>query len=227
MNHDHDPHPDTLHADYPLPWNDIPSPRRSYVGAPHESSGYQGGRADYGRGSAQEPPWVDLPRHGQRYREVWENAPWSEPWPQETGATPTAPYDWPDGGGRGLHAGEPGGAREYRRRDGGGRSAQGRHANANHAGKGPRGYRRSDERICDELCERLTEHPQIDASEIEIGVEEGVVSLRGTVPDRQMKHRTEDCAERINGVKDVDNRLRVQRESVDGESDDDESSLLV
>jgi hypothetical protein len=227
MNHDHDHHPDALHADYPLPWNDIPSPRRNYVGTPpHESSGYQGGRADYGRGSAQEPPYVDHPRYGQRHREVWENTPWSEPWPQETGAVPATPYDWPDGSSRGPQAGESGSATEHRRRHGIGRSAQGRYANPDHAGKGPRGYKRSDECICDELYERLTEHPQIDASEVEIGVQEGVVSLRGVVPDRQMKHRAEDCAERISGVKDVDNRIRVKRESVD-ESDDDGSSLLV
>lgn len=224
MNHDHDHHSEALHTDYPLPWNDIPSPRRSYVGTSPNESGYRGGRADYGRGSAQEPPYVNHPRYGQRYREVWENAPWNEPWPQESGATPTTPYDWPDGSSPGLHAGEPVGAAEYRRRPDG-RSAQGRRAGANQAGKGPRGYKRSDERICDELYEHLTEHPQIDASEVEIGVQKGVVSLRGVVPDRQMKHYAEDCAERISGVKDVDNRIRVKREPAD--SEDDESSLLV
>src|SRR5688572_14459965 len=33
-----------------------------------------------------------------------------------------------------------------------------------HAGKGPRGYKRRDDRIHDEICERLTHHPLIDAS---------------------------------------------------------------
>lgn len=39
-----------------------------------------------------------------------------------------------------------------------------------HAGRGPKGYQRSDERIREDVCDRLTEHPAIDASEIEVEV---------------------------------------------------------
>ncbi|WII72446.1 BON domain-containing protein [Bdellovibrio sp. 22V] len=79
-------------------------------------------------------------------------------------------------------------------------------------GKGPKNFKRSDERIKDEVCEMLTRDADIDASEIDVDVKEGVVTLTGTVPDRRMKHLAEDCSERCYGVRDVTNQLRVQRE---------------
>ena len=80
-------------------------------------------------------------------------------------------------------------------------------------GRGPSGYTRSDERIREDVCDRLTDDPHVDASAIEVAVEGGLVTLQGQVSDRQMKHRAEDCAEHISGVKDVENRLRVAREA--------------
>ena len=79
-------------------------------------------------------------------------------------------------------------------------------------GLGPKNYTRPDQRITEDLCERLTEDDRIDAREIEVRVSEGVVTLSGTVADRAMKHRAEDLAERCTGVRDVDNRIRVARE---------------
>jgi hypothetical protein len=80
-----------------------------------------------------------------------------------------------------------------------------------HAGRGPRNYRRADARIHEELCERLTADPDVDASDIEVEVTEARVLLRGTVPDRRMKHRAEDLADGLFGVAEVGNQLRVQR----------------
>jgi len=80
-----------------------------------------------------------------------------------------------------------------------------------HAGRGPKNYRRSDDRIREELCDRLMAHPEIDAGEIEVEVKEAHVVLRGSVPDRRTKHRVEDLAERVLGAMDIDNQLRVQR----------------
>jgi len=80
-----------------------------------------------------------------------------------------------------------------------------------HAGRGPKNYRRSDDRIREELCDRLTAHPGIDASDIEVEVHEAHVVLRGTVPDRRTKHRVEDLAEHVLGALEVDNQLRVRR----------------
>lgn len=77
------------------------------------------------------------------------------------------------------------------------------------AGRGPRGYRRSDARIHEDVCEILTRHPEIDASDIDIAVENGVVTLSGTVEDRYTKRLAADVAELTRGVHDVENRLRI------------------
>jgi osmotically-inducible protein OsmY len=78
-----------------------------------------------------------------------------------------------------------------------------------HAGRGPEGYRRSDERIHDDICHRLTIHGEVDASGIEVKVEGCEVTLTGTVPDRRTKRTAEDVAEAVPGVKDVHNQLRI------------------
>src|SRR5687768_14709240 len=51
----------------------------------------------------------------------------------------------------------------------------------NHAGKGPKGYRRSDERIHDDVSDALYRCYEVDATEIEVSVKDGVVTLRGSV----------------------------------------------
>jgi osmotically-inducible protein OsmY len=76
------------------------------------------------------------------------------------------------------------------------------------AGRGPKGYRRSDAAIFDEVCVSLTRHPDVDASEVEVQVENGVVVLRGAVTDRHQKRAAEDAA-LVRGVSDVDNQLRI------------------
>ncbi|HEU5059376.1 MAG TPA: BON domain-containing protein [Kofleriaceae bacterium] len=78
-------------------------------------------------------------------------------------------------------------------------------------GRGPRGYRRSDERIREDICDRLTEDHDIDASDIDIKVEGGEVTLEGTVEERRLKWLAEEIASRCSGVVDVHNHLRVQR----------------
>ena len=80
------------------------------------------------------------------------------------------------------------------------------------AGKGPKGYQRSDERLREEINDRLTQDDRLDASEIEVQVRNGEVTLTGTVPDRQMKRYAEDCADDVPGVRDVMNQLRIQSE---------------
>lgn len=77
------------------------------------------------------------------------------------------------------------------------------------AGVGPRGYRRPDERIQEDLCERLSRHGQIDASDVEVRVAGGEVTLTGSVTGRDAKRMAEDLAESVSGVKQVHNRLRV------------------
>lgn len=78
-----------------------------------------------------------------------------------------------------------------------------------HSGKGPKGYRRSDDRILEDINESLTRHPEIDASEVKVEVKNSVVTLSGTIESRQMKRLAEDCAEEVSGVEDVNNELRI------------------
>lgn len=75
-------------------------------------------------------------------------------------------------------------------------------------GKAPKGYTRSDERIREDVCERVMETP-LDASEVEVVVKDGEVTLTGTVRARHEKRIIEDIAADVRGVHDVHNRLRV------------------
>ncbi|MEW5853775.1 MAG: BON domain-containing protein [Myxococcota bacterium] len=74
---------------------------------------------------------------------------------------------------------------------------------------GPRGYRRSDEAIHDEVHALLTDHDAVDASDIVVTVMHAEVTLEGSVPTRRMKRLAEDVCLSVRGVHDVHNRLRV------------------
>jgi hypothetical protein len=78
-----------------------------------------------------------------------------------------------------------------------------------HRGKGPKGYKRLDERIREEINEVLSDDHQLDASEIIVSVDDGEVSLSGTVTDRASKRRAEDLVEQVSGVTNVENRIRI------------------
>jgi osmotically-inducible protein OsmY len=80
-------------------------------------------------------------------------------------------------------------------------------------GKGPKNYSRSDERIREDLNEKLTESDEIDASGISVEVNNGIATLTGTVEQRWMKHRAEDLAESCSGVRDVTNQITVKSQS--------------
>jgi BON domain-containing protein len=96
-------------------------------------------------------------------------------------------------------------------------------ARPHYVGRGPKNYKRSDDRIRDEICDRMTEDPALDASEIEVEVIDGEVTLSGSVMSRDQKRRAEDVAERISGVKDVTNQLRVTRNGIGHNWDADSS----
>jgi osmotically-inducible protein OsmY len=83
-----------------------------------------------------------------------------------------------------------------------------------HQGKGPKGYKRRDDRIHDEICEHLTHHPLIDASTMDVHVKDGEVTLTGEVTDRRMKHLAEDAVDQVSGVREIHNQLRVFRDRV-------------
>jgi osmotically-inducible protein OsmY len=84
------------------------------------------------------------------------------------------------------------------------------------AGRGPKGYQRSDERIREDVCDRLTMNPEVDASNIEVQVNAGEVTLRGAADSRFTRRAAEDIAEAIPGVKHVHNEIRVSQEHTAG-----------
>jgi osmotically-inducible protein OsmY len=82
---------------------------------------------------------------------------------------------------------------------------------ASHRGRGPKGYKRSDARIQEDVNERLTDDPYIDATDIDVVVSAGDVTLTGVVLSREDKRRAERLAEEVPGVGDIQNNLRLRR----------------
>ena len=79
-----------------------------------------------------------------------------------------------------------------------------------HKGKGPKSYKRSDDRILEEINERMCDNPYLDASDIEVSVKNGDVILTGHVEDREAKRLAAEIGEEITGVENVENRLHVK-----------------
>ena len=88
-----------------------------------------------------------------------------------------------------------------------GRNNDGSHS---HHGLGPRDYRRADARVYEDVCEALTHDSEVDATEIEVKVTDGEVTLLGTVTSREQKRRAGFIADRMPGVRDVHNQLRIE-----------------
>jgi hypothetical protein len=82
-----------------------------------------------------------------------------------------------------------------------------------YAGRAPRNSRRSDDRIREDVCEALTEDAFVDASDVEVSVADGVVTLSGAVATRDQKRDAEEISERCRGVRDVRNAIRVRTPS--------------
>lgn len=80
-----------------------------------------------------------------------------------------------------------------------------------HAGKGPKGYRRSDATIIEDVVKQLTRHPEIDASDLQVVVDDATVTLTGSVEERRQKWMAEDVIEEVPGVRHIENRIRVAR----------------
>jgi BON domain len=158
-----------------------------------------GGRWDWDRGRE----WSEHGEGGPEYRG-------REDWGREEYGRGLERYrehaergDWVRGAGRGEGR-EPKGHGEIGRsgEGWGGMSERGRYA-----GRGPKNYVRSDQRIWEDVNECLTENAYIDATDIEVQVKEGEVTLTGAVEDRRSKRLAEDLAESVTGVKEVHNQL--------------------
>ncbi len=82
-------------------------------------------------------------------------------------------------------------------------------AGGGYRGVGPKNYKRSDERLTEDINERLTDDDDLDASNISVRVSNGKVTLEGMVDQRWMKHRAEDVVDACTGVTEIDNRIQV------------------
>lgn len=70
---------------------------------------------------------------------------------------------------------------------------------------------RHDDRIHDDICDRLSISEEVDASEVVVEVQAGNVTLTGTVENRHMKQVARDIAESVPGVSSVHDRLHVEQ----------------
>lgn len=77
----------------------------------------------------------------------------------------------------------------------------------NHRGKAPKNFNISDQRLFEKICDALTDDQEVDASEINVKVQSGIVTLSGEVEDRHSKKRAEEITESVAGVKDIFNYL--------------------
>ena len=136
--------------------------------------------------------------------ERWRQQPYENPWEGSRGGPygmeyPETGYRSPGGYGEMYRGGEMGRRETY-----GPDRAYGRYF-----GRGPKGYQRSDERIREDVCERLTRSWDVDAEDVDVRVRDGEVTLTGSVMDRYQKRMAEEAVEGIPGVRDVHNQLRA------------------
>jgi len=84
--------------------------------------------------------------------------------------------------------------------------------------RSPKGYTRSDERIREDVCDRLTES-YLECEEVTVTVKNGEVVLAGRAPSGETRRQIERVAEGVPGVQEVTNQIRTRRD----ESGQDES----
>ena len=168
-----------------------------------ERGGYGGGGTEYQRGGSrgeQQRSYGEFREPGRSASTEWRPEESSRYGRQYESQSFEQPY--PPG-----FQGDFGSSQRSTRSGSGGEGYSGY---GSHRGKGPKGYTRSDDRLKEVICEKLSDDPMIDASEISIDVTSQVVKLTGTVDDRATKYEVEELIERCGGVKDIDNQLRVR-----------------
>jgi len=71
----------------------------------------------------------------------------------------------------------------------------------------------SDDDICRDVCATLERNPSMDLSRLNIEVNNGVVTLSGTVRDYTILRAVEDAARYTRGVLEVNNNLAIESQS--------------
>ena len=181
-----------------------------------ERDRYYGRDRDWGRGSERgssgESGWSGE-RWGSDYGRPGVDRPYRHPSEQESSRSWSGGYGSSSGSGSGYGAGYRSGygSESFGRPFGGESGGSEGWRRGGFAGRGPKGYQRSDNRIIEDVCDRLADASDVDASNIEVKVNSGEVTLAGTVDDRFDKRRAEELIENISGVREVHNNLRVNR----------------
>ena len=78
-------------------------------------------------------------------------------------------------------------------------------------GRAARGSTHRDAEIARDVSRRLGEHASLDASDVDVHVKDGRVTLEGRVQDPPARHVAELIADAVPGVRAVDNRLDTSR----------------
>jgi BON domain len=197
---------DTSSADLARGWSNLDSP--AYFG-----TGNYGGSYGSGPGSRASEEGLFGPSANAAGHNSWNES--DSNWLPESSAARGTDTDYLRGTsgdysnyGRSQYGAQSSYGRDYGDDDSN-RSGASQEWRESHRGRGPKGYARSDDRLREVICERLTDDPRIDASEIHVEVKEQTVKLTGSVRDRRTKYEVEDLVEHC-GAKDIDNQLRVQ-----------------
>ena len=176
-----------------------PARQRGYDGA---QRGYDGGDRGYQQGRSGSMGYGDGQQQrgyegGDGYRDSGrqQNFNYGE---SSAGGRTQGQQSWSQGSSGGWGGG---GGNEGRRR-----------------GRAPKNYSRSDDRLTEIVCDTLIDHG-CDCSDVEVKVNDGVVTLTGEVDDRQEKFQFEHIAADVNGVKDVQNQLRMRQRSRENDRD--------
>lgn len=199
--------------------------------------GYLHEERDWARGGWNEPPrseWRDTQRYDWRDPQRGE---WRDPQRFESREAPRFDqrYDWREGRFEGPHrsgdfrmtdAYHQGPRDPYSRDHDHDRWFDRARADGDHAlddlKRGARrlfraikGYTRPDDRIREDVCDCINEvgrRLDADVSDVEVRVQNGEVTLAGSLRDRRQKHAIENAADSASGVKDVHNLVRVRRD---------------
>jgi osmotically-inducible protein OsmY len=187
--------------------------RGGYQAGGFQQGGYQGGYQQGGYGQGQQPRsqygqsgytgqsrGTEGSRYGGSQADGWSGEPDEMRWGRQQGLYGSSEY----GGFMSTQRSQHRSQSDFQ----------------SHVGKGPKNWQRSDERIREDVNEALARHPEIDASDIEVKVQNCEITLTGTVADRRAKREAEDVAERVFGVKDVQNQIRVKPDGQDASTRD-------
>lgn len=179
------------------------STRNPRADVERSSTGYvQGRHGDWSQFEEQEVDPYSAGKDYSRNRSSFGNSRYGTELTRQESARQPGQFDFV---GTGSHTAE------YPSRQTENRGTQPLDRSGPYSGRGPKGYKRSDERIIEEACLRLEKAGDVDASEIEVTCSEGVITLRGKVEDRASKRIAEQCVEDIYGVRDVMNELQVSK----------------